>query len=349
MTPGDKERTERADRPAGGAFQIGRVWARSTSAAMIDLLRFARPGVIGLFGVTVAVACSSGSSGSSGPPSSSDVHTGIGPVPLAAGQEETVCIVKPLGNAEALVLKGFDMSLAPGSHHLIAYSTGAAEVDEPYPCSPFTGVVVGDDVPLAFANTDQVSFAFPDGVGIDLPANAMVKIEAHYINSSAHALLGQGSVTLHGTPKASAGAYQAANFMAMGTFNINIPPNATATTGPQFQASDPGLHMVLVTTHQHRLGTGIKVWASSEAGDLSHPIADDPDWATPAWRPLTPQIDFDGKNGLTYQCDWTNTTDQTINFGESALNEMCIVAGYYYPSRGVYGCFDGKCSFRGTP
>jgi hypothetical protein len=65
-----------------------------------------------------------------------------------------------------------------------------------------------------------------------------------------------------------------------------------------------------------------------------------------AWRTLSPQVDFDGTNGFTYQCDWTNTTDQTVQFGESALDEMCIIAGYYYPSRGIIDCIGNGCTAR---
>ena len=304
--------------------------------------------VLSLAGAVLLAACSGkAGAGSSQPgPQSVDVQTGVGPIPLTAGQETTLCVVKPLNNAEDMVLTGFDMNLTPGSHHLLVYLTDAGEADTPYPCSPFTGVAVGNDVPLAFANTENVTFAFPQGVAMDIPANSMVKIEAHYINTTSGDLQGQGAVTLHGTTKATAPAYQAANFLAFGTLNIHIPPNATYSTGPIFQAAEAGMHLVLITTHEHRLGTRAQVWASSAAGDLSNQIADDRDWANPAWRVLPSQVDFDGTNGLTYQCDWTNTTDQTITFGESALDEMCIIAGYYYPSQGVYGCLDGRCKFR---
>ena len=301
-----------------------------------------------LAGACCVAACSgkTGAGPSQPGPVSADVHTGIGPIALQPGQETTVCVVKPLNNADDMVLNGFDMNLAPGSHHLLVYLTDAGATDTPYSCSPFTGVAVGNDVPLAFANTDHVSFAFPDGVAMDIPAGSMVKIEAHYINTTQGDLQGQGTVTLHGTTKASAPPYQPANFLAFGTLNINIPPSSTFSTGPVFQAAQAGMHLVLITTHEHRLGTRAQVWASSAAGDMSNQIADDTDWANPAWRVLPAQIDFDGTNGLTFQCDWTNTTDQTITFGESALDEMCLVAGYYYPSQGVYGCLDGRCRFR---
>jgi hypothetical protein len=301
-----------------------------------------------LFVLSAAVvACSCGSSSSGSGSSNANMQASVGPIPLAPSQETTVCIVAPLGNTEDVVLNGFDMKLAPGSHHLIAYLTDAAPTSTPFSCSPFVGVAFGTDVPIAFANAEDVTFSFPKGVAMDIPANSNVKIEAHYINTSASSIQGRGQVTFHATTKAAAPPYQPANFIAAGTTNIDIPPNSTYSTGPIFQAPPAGIHMVLVTTHEHRLGTRAQVWSSAKEGDMSTQIADDKDWASPAWRTLAPQIDFNGTNGLTYQCDWTNTTTQTIQFGESALDEMCIIAGYYYPSQGLIGCIgSGACRTR---
>jgi uncharacterized membrane protein len=305
---------------------------------------------LGLVTVLAAalVSCSSGSGSSSSSGSgNTELQASIGPIPLAAGEETTVCMVMPLGNTEDVVLNGFDMKLAPGSHHLIAYlTTAGVTAPSTYPCSPFTGVVIGTDIPIAFANAEDITFSFPKGVAMDIPANSNIKIEAHYINTTASALQGRGQVTFNATPKSSAPPYQPANFLAAGTTNIDIPPNSSYSTGPIFTSPPAGTHMVLVTTHEHRLGTRAQVWASAKEGDLSDEIADDNDWANPAWRTLAPQIDFDGTNGLTYQCDWTNTTDQTVQFGESALDEMCIIAGYYYPSQGLIGCIGSSATCR---
>ena len=305
-----------------------------------------RSGLVTLF-AAVLVSCSSGSGSSSSGSGNGDLQASIGPIPLKPSEETTVCMVMPLGNTEDVVLDGFDMKLAPGSHHLIAYLTDAGvTAPNTFACSPFTGVVIGTDVPIAFANAEDISFSFPKGVAMDIPANSNIKIEAHYINATANELQGHGQVTFHTAPKASAPPYQAANFLAAGTVDISIPPNSSYSTGPLFASPPAGTHMVIVTTHEHRLGTRAQVWASAKEGDLSHEITDDRNWASPAWRTLSPQIDFDGTNGLTYQCDWTNTTDQTVTFGESALDEMCIIAGYYYPSQGILGCIGHGCKTR---
>ena len=275
----------------------------------------------------------------------SGLQANIGPIDVPAGVETTQCIVVPLGNTEDVVLNGYTINLSEGSHHLIVYTTTDAEQDDPINCAPFTGLALGTDVPIVFANKKEETWAFPDGIAIDLPANQMIKIEGHYINTTAGDLQGTGNVSFATTPKATAPAYQPANFNFFGTTNISIAPNATYSTGVLFQAGIAGTHLINVTTHQHRLGTGIQVWAGNP-GDMSNRIADDSDWSNPSWGLIAPQFDFDGTNGLTYQCDWTNTTDQTVGFGESALNEMCFVGGYYYPSQGMNLGLDAQCRRR---
>jgi hypothetical protein len=280
-------------------------------------------------------------------PGSESVQTSIGPIPVGAGQEETVCITKRLTNPDPLVITNIQIALAPGSHHLIVYSvTDTQENLTPTPCSPFQGLAIGNALPIVFANTSQVTWTFPSGVGFEVPAMQMVRIEAHYINPTASMIQGQGAVTMQGWVESQAPPWQKANGLFVGTTQISIPPQATFSTGPQFQVGPAGTHLISITTHQHRLGTRAQVWASAMPGDQATRIADDVNWSSPAWSHVMPQFDFNGTSGLTYQCDWNNSTSQTITFGESALQEMCFVGGYYYPATGFQLCIDGSCSTR---
>lgn len=296
------------------------------------------------FAVCVVAACSGKTSAPT--PNANDVKATFAPVEIGAGVESTQCIVVALANTEDVVVQSIEVDLAPGSHHLIVYTTTDAPHDEPLNCAPFTGIALGTDVPLFFANKEKAQFSFPSGIGQDLRAKQVVKIEAHYINPGTTPIQGTGTVTFHTVPKATAPAYQPANFLFWGNTHIDIPPNASYSTGPQFQVAPAGSHLFLVTTHQHRLGTRAQIWASAHAGDFSTPLADDHDWSNPSWKILSPQIDFDGTNGLSFQCDWQNTTNQKVSFGESALDEMCFVGGYYYPSQGLSLCVNGHCKLK---
>ena len=259
----------------------------------------------------------------------------IGPIAVAGGVEKTVCITKRLGNADDLVISGYSATLAPGSHHLIVYQSTATEENlTPTPCTPFVGLASSDVVPIVLVNKLKLEWTFPSGIAFEIPAHQMMRIEAHYINASQAEVEGSGTVTFQGTTKASAPSFTPASFLLWGTTQIDIPPGEKYSVGPNFQVGTANTHLISIFTHQHELGTGVQVWASAAPGDTSNRIADDTDWSNPSWRLLDPQFDFDGTNGLSYQCDWDNPTQWTVTFGESALDEMCLIGGYYYPSHG---------------
>jgi hypothetical protein len=274
-------------------------------------------------------------SSSSGPTTSSIAQADIGPIPVGANVEKTVCITKDLGNTEDLVISGYEATLDPGSHHLIVYASKATQENlTPTPCRPFVGLAEGDVVPLLLVNKLQLSWAFPPGIGVAVHAHQMLRLEAHYINTTAKDINGLGTVEFKGSPKSSAPPFTPADFFFWGTEDINIPPGSRFTAGPNFQAGAANTHIISITTHEHELGTRVQVWASAHPDDMSNRIANDTDWSNPSWKLLSPPIDMNGTNGLTYQCDWNNTTQSTVTFGESALDEMCFIGGYYYPGQG---------------
>jgi hypothetical protein len=276
--------------------------------------------------------------------------TGVGPIDVAASEEKTVCILKRLDNVEDIVATSFVTDLSAGSHHLIVYrSTATAEQTTPFACSPFQGLLTGD-VPLVIVTRSHLDYALPPGVGVQLAKGQMLKIEAHYINATSAPIVGSATVSVNGSSVAEAGSFQAADVGLWGTTNINVPPRGTFSTPVNFQAGIAGTKVFALTTHEHQLGTEAQVWSSSKAGDVADSVTDDTDWANPALKTFAPAIPFDGTSGLSYQCKWSNTSDTAVAFGESALNEMCFVILYYYPSHGTDICLDGNCQGRtGTP
>jgi hypothetical protein len=271
--------------------------------------------------------------------------TGIGPIPVAAGEEKTVCILKRLDTPVDIVATRIVADLAPGSHHLIVYKTNDAnEVLTPYPCMPFQGLSASAVTPLVLAGKAHTDYPFPAGVGMAVGAHQMLRIEAHYINASNAAIMGSGTVQIEGLPASQAGSYQLADFGFWGTLQISIPPNGTFSTPVNFQRGISGTHVFAVSSHQHHLGTEVKVWKSASAGDTSNMILDEHDWSNPLLKSFTPPLDVASGTGFSYQCSWQNTTPNTVTFGESALNEMCFATFFYYPTHGFDRCIDGMCS-----
>jgi hypothetical protein len=55
-----------------------------------------------------------------------------------------------------------------------------------------------------------------------------------------------------------------------------------------------------------------------------------------------PVFNVPTNGGFRFQCDYNNTSSNTITFGESATKEMCFFWAYYYPSKGAKVCFHTK-------
>lgn len=253
-------------------------------------------------------------------------------VTLAPGQETTVCVDLRLGNTAAALLRGIDVHLSAGSHHLIVYrSTMTTERTTPTPCPPLGGVTSGMG-PLYIAQSQDSTLTMPDGVGVSLAAGQIVRLEEHFLNVGTSPLQGTATVTLHtAAPSAS---LQAADLLFWGTTAINVPPRSMGSA-TSFNLVPAGTRVFGLTAHTHHLGTLTTVTQTASASASGTELFRNTNWAEPPLRLFTPPLSFDGSTGLRLDCTYNNTTDLAVHFGESAATaEMCFFWGYYYPSHG---------------
>jgi hypothetical protein len=296
----------------------------------------------------------------SGPHDLAHTPVSIGPIPLRAGQETTQCIVAKLPSAVDVDVVEIDATLAPGSHHLIVYkSMSTTESLTPSGCTAFQGVLTGDQ-PIFIAQSENSVLKLPSGVAWHLPAHQMLLLEAHYLNATANAIEGKGSVTfVPGTPGTT---YQQADLMFCGSVSQlgggagflgncpagkGLPPGQVTSLDPNFYDGGQGvdftqLKVFGLTGHQHRHGSDFKIWKTTAGTDPSTltPIYESTQWDN------APLADFDDAHlvsfqpgeGLMWQCTYDTTMEsQNICFGESALTqEMCFFWAYYYPSVGRF-------------
>lgn len=320
-------------------------------------------------GTSTSGSSSSGSSTSSGGLGDADggafdaggavttYTTGMGPITLGPGEEETNCIVVHLGNAEGGYVRRFRADLGAGSHHMIVYeSDDTTESPTPTPCVALAGILQGEH-PVFIAQQPHAELLMPEDdnnvpVGFPLAANQMVKIEFHTINTTNAQLTVSGSAYLDTIPLSS--TVTVSDLAFWGTEKFTIPPLASYSTEVLYQAGIPGTKSFALTTHQHHLGVQMQVWYGTGATDTSNRVANGIDWSNPPIDLYSPPLDFpsDGSMGLAYQCTWNNTTTQPVSFGESFYDEMCFLWHYYYPAQGFQYCvnnptadggFNSKC------
>ena len=304
------------------------------------------PGESTSTGATAASGATTGAGGSSStgsasagtggadPPTTTLTAT-MGPYSIPAGEEAVKCIIVNLGNAAPAFVRRFRTKLELGSHHMIVYLSDEPENLIPFDCQSF-GAAGGSAIFIAQQAQSELVFPKDPGgvpVGLQLAANQKLRLEMHYINATGAALDVVGKAEMDVLPD-SANIIKS-GFAFEGEFNIPvIPAQGEADTGLRFQQGLPGTHVFALTTHQHHLGSEMKVWFANDQSDTSNLVADSLSWSDPQLVLFTPALDFPiGKAlGFNYQCHWKNPTPAAVQGGLGANDEMCFFWHYYYPA-----------------
>jgi hypothetical protein len=293
-------------------------------------LRAGFPALLALAGA----ACHGGSA------APTTVEAPVGPWSIGPGQELTRCIVFHLDNPGPAFIRTIRAELGVHSHHMTIYrSADAEERLIPFDCRGFDSVLQGDR-PLFIAQQERAEITFPDddggaAVGYAIDAHQMVRLEMHYLDTTPDPVTTSGRFSLETIPLSP--SVVPADIAFWGTVGIHIPPHAAWETEVKFVEAPASYRTFALTTHQHRLGTRMRVWYADDAADTAGPpLTDSRSWSDPPLVVFSPPLRYGpaGKKGLAYQCDWSNTTADTVTYGEGFHDEMCFVWHYYFPGQG---------------
>lgn len=251
----------------------------------------------------------------------------IGPLTIGPGQEATVCLVVDLGNAVPRMVRAVRSSLSDGTHHVIATLTTEAPTATPTPCGAFAGGGPGSGI-LTIAQQPAAVLAYPDGAGLPITAHQGVHLEMHYLNASDQPLAISGTVTLDLADASAALAPVALTFT--GNSAISLPPHTTAHLTSEHPLP-AGTRLFATTAHTHQWGRHATVELLRTAGDPNPLLLhDSTDWADRQLDQFAPiAIGPDARLRLT--CDFDNQSNQTVDFGLSAEDEMCFLWAHHVP------------------
>ena len=213
-------------------------------------------------------------------------HAKFPNVSLPMGGENTQCITFRLDNASPVYVRRFHTTLTPGSHHMILYkSTATTEDTTPTDCQGLGGILTGDH-PVFIAQQALADLELPTDTDANLPvalameAHQMVKLELHQFNTTASTIVVSGDIDLNTIPATT--KVTEADLAFWGTQQINIPPHGEFDTGVHFQRGIPSTKSFAVTTHQHHLGTEMRVWfGTGTDANKTQPLADSHSWSDP--------------------------------------------------------------------
>lgn len=191
-----------------------------------------------------------------------------GPYTVPAGQEDTRCVVKRLGNIDPIKVHEITNVLGNASHHYIVYrSIETVERPDPFPCTPFVDTLdptVGG--PLMITQKFEETLTLPGGVGFSFEANQMVRLELHYINASPSDVVAEPITTF----VAIDDQYFTfeADFLFIGEVGFTLPVGESniPTSSPSYLQLPPDLdgpQIFGITGHTHQYGTNVLISQSN--------------------------------------------------------------------------------------
>ncbi|MYF98093.1 hypothetical protein F4212_03005 [Candidatus Poribacteria bacterium] len=259
-----------------------------------------------------------------------------------------------------IFINGYEIFYPTGSHHFILYRLTDAAIEEGIlqaGVTPGIGVdpnhvfrELDPSDPQALGNlgthrffvagtqTEDFSFAFPEGVALRLPGDTLFDLNSHYINLlGTETLIGEVYINIYTLPPEEV-KHEAVEIFVSNT-DINVPPGLTRVTKMDWYVedelqlrgapSDAILNVIMLTSHMHRHGELFEITRMSTNELLHRSIVYDD-------APITfynPPLMLDATDGLSFQCTHNNyDRDVPIEFGFTSEDEMCIIVGYYYLS-----------------
>ncbi|MCA9598775.1 MAG: hypothetical protein KC776_35935 [Myxococcales bacterium] len=310
----------------------------------------------GAAGAGTGGGSSGGSGGTSGAAGSGTGGTGggvgggesfsvdIGPIDVPSGYENTQCVVKRLHNPANFRVGLIENEISSSSHHMIVYRTNDTEEKlTPFDCSPFVETLdPTKGAPVMITQKSKDELKLPEGVAFTLNENQMIRLELHYINTTPGPVQVTASSKFTSIPESA--FKDEADFLFIGNPDIKIPANSSWTLGPTFfplPSEYDGVNFFAITGHEHHFGTNVKVSAVASESDPGSAVYDVPGWQwdEPETVKHDPPFQVPKGGGFSFTCDWKNTSNKQVSFGESANAEMCFFWAYYYPSKGAKVCF----------
>lgn len=266
-----------------------------------------------------------------------------GPFTAAPGEEDTRCVTKRITNTTQIRVHELHNQLGGYSHHLIVYRVAdGAEQLEPTPCQPFVDTLnPARGSPLAVTQRAEERITLPPGVAFTLQPGQLVRLELHYINYGREPAEIRASSTLITIPDDQ--FTDEADFLFIGNPDIDIPARSMQTLGPTFfpiPEEFADANFFAITGHTHQYGTNVTVGTSAGRGMPVSMVYDVPgwDWDEPETVYPDPPFQIPAGGGFQFTCEYNNTSDSQVGFGESANEEMCFFWAYYYPSHGARVC-----------
>lgn len=258
---------------------------------------------------------------------------------LAPGQERFLCYTQTLDHD--LTIDGYSQGAKKFVHHAIFAKTTGTEPEGQSECDVLFRF---NWEPLFLAGAGASDLQFPDGVGHVLPAGTRLLTQHHLLNTSAQPVTDSAEIHMH---PSTAQNLRPMGSYAFGNFNVSLPPRQPSMVESVCTVPET-IEFVAAIPHMHMLGKSLTFEVGPSEDKLTkvferNPYSFDDQHAELIKMTLNPG------DVTRVTCNYENTRDETITFGESTNSEMCFLLAFAAGRTGVNGCIVGTpAAFGGT-
>lgn len=255
---------------------------------------------------------------------------------LLPGEEKYMCYQFYSPDERAGITRVDTISM-PGVHHLGLFQAfGRNEDPAPHECDT---LIKQTWLPIFATGTGSKSLQLPAGAGFIIEPGTQYIVQLHLQNSTDQPMELRAGVNL--TYERDVAALQPAGMYAFGTFELEIPANATdhRVVVDDCQAGKQ-MNVFAVFPHMHKYGTQLTM-TRTPAGAAPATFYEIDPWpfGDQPMDPLEATVAPTDRFRLT--CHYDNPTGRPIDYGESSDQEMCFFVMFYYPYTGLGGCIQG--------
>lgn len=263
-----------------------------------------------------------------------------GPFTVAPKFERELFVYRSLGNSAPIYVSRIETKMRVNSHHQLLYTFNANTPRLIVPPFDVIRDIRNADGTMNFVNTLPMGYhtffagsmtpvggyTFPVGVALQLPANAALDVNVHYVNSGSADITGEAYANLH-TVDASQVQF-VAKTLDLANNSLVLPAGQRTVMTKSFTFNET-TRILMLTSHMHKLGEKfvIRIRGGPRDGEI---VYQNTDWESPSIVTFDQPLVLSAGQGLTSEITYNNTTSLMVTFGLTSADEMGIIFGYYY-------------------
>jgi hypothetical protein len=271
------------------------------------------------------------------PPANDGFQVSLSPFEIYGNFEREIFVRKPLGNMSPVYINKFQLKMRPGSHHFIMYGfrnltnlpalnqiRDLRNKDNSLNFETFSQI--GNHVFYFGGSESNITFDFPEGTAVEIPANATFDLNSHYFNRGSKSYNGEVYMNLYTIPKEKVS--KVLKVLDLGNTALNIPAKSKTVITKDFRFSK-NTKIVTLFSHTHKFGEKFEILIKGgpRNGEV---IYTNTDWEHPLKLDFATPISLKAGEGLTSRITYNNYSDKQVGFGFTSDDEMGIIFGYYF-------------------